>query len=54
MTPAEAIAILDAKLADIKDKINIATSYNNIPISDNIGNPGVRLKEENIKTLHKL
>lgn len=54
MTPAEAIAILDAKIADIKAKINSAPSYNNSPIRNYIGNPGDRLKEDVIKTLQKI
>ena len=54
MTPAEAIAILDAKIADIKAKINSAPTYNNSPIRNYIGNPGDRLKEDVIKTLHKI
>ena len=44
MTPAEAIAILDAKIADIKAKINSAPLYyNNSPIRDYIENPGNRV-----------
>lgn len=54
MTPAEAIAILDAKIADIKAKINSAPTYNNSPIRNYIGNPGDRLKEDVIKTLQKI
>ena len=55
MTPAEAIAILDAKIADIKAKINSAPLYyNNSPIRDYIENPGNRLKRDVIKSLQKI
>ena len=54
MTPAEAIAILDAKIANIKSCINSAPLYNNSPIRNYIGNPGDRLKGDVIKTLQKI
>ena len=53
MTPAEAIAILDAKIADIKSRINNAPLYNS-PIRNYIENPGDRLKKDVIKTLQKI
>ena len=53
MTPAEAIAILDAKIADIKSHINNAPLYNS-PIRNYIENPGDRLKKDVIKTLQKI
>ena len=53
MTPADAIAILDAKIADIKAKINSAPLYNS-PIRNYIGNPGDCLKKDVIKTLQKI
>lgn len=55
MRPAEAIAILDAKIADIKAKINSAPLYNSpSPIRNYIENPGDRLKKDVIKTLQKI
>lgn len=55
MTPADAIAILDAKIADIKAKINSAPLYNSpSPIRNYIENPGDRLKKDVIKTLQKI
>ncbi len=57
MTPADAIAILDAKIADIKAKINSAplSLYNSpSPIRNYIENPGDRLKKDVIKTLQKI
>lgn len=53
MTPAEAITILDAEIADIKAKINSAPLYNS-QIRNYIRNPGDRLKENVIKTLQKI
>ena len=55
MTPADAIAILDAEIANIKAKINSAPLYyNNSPIRDYIENPGNRLKRDVIKSLQKI
>ena len=54
MTPADAIAILDAKIADIKSCINSAPLYNNSPIRNYIENPGNRLKRDVIKSLQKI
>lgn len=55
MTPAEAITILDAEIANIKSRINSTPFYyNNSPIRNYIGNPGDRLKEDVIKTLQKI
>lgn len=55
MTPAEAIAILDAEIANIKSRINSTPFYyNNSPIRNYIGNPGDRLKKDVIKTLQKI
>lgn len=53
MTPAEAITILDAEIADIKSYINNAPLYNS-PIRNYIENPGDRLKKDVIKTLQKI
>lgn len=55
MTPADAIAILDAEIANIKAQINSAPLYyNNSPIRDYIENPGNRLKRDVIKSLQKI
>lgn len=56
MTPADAIAILDAKIANIKSRINSASfyDYNNSPIRNYIENPGDCLKKDVIKTLQKI
>lgn len=55
MTPAEAITILDAEIANIKSRINSTPFYyNNSPIRNYIENPGDRLKGDVIKTLQKI
>lgn len=54
MTPAEATAILDAKIADIKSCINSAPLYNNSHIRNYIESPGDCLKKDVIKTLQKI
>lgn len=52
MTPADAISILDAEIADIKSRIN-SVSFNNNSYNY-IESPGNRLKRDVIKTLQKI
>lgn len=54
MTPADAISILDAEIADIKSRINSVSFNNNSCIRDYIESPGNRLKRDVIKTLQKI